>query len=105
MGVEGHYQNAYLIAERSFSATAPTAALVRQVLDAVTPHDVLGVPEGLSMRANHRRWLALTKALGQLEDPEGVAAFKRVRVALDAIRAARPKAEAEDAAVVAQSED
>lgn len=95
--VEDHYQDAYLFAERAFSSTAPVPnesepmqLLVRQVLDASTPWEVLGVPEDISMRGLHRRFAALSKSLGKLEEePDAVAAFKRVKQARDAIRGMR----------------
>ncbi|CAE8664876.1 unnamed protein product, partial [Polarella glacialis] len=98
--VEGHYQDAYLLAERAFSESAPTipgpedcsAALVQQVLSAQTPRDVLGVPEEISMRALNRRFVALTKTLGQLgEEGDPAAAFRKVKEAYDSIRAERPE--------------
>merc|ERR1711957_897151 len=98
--VEGHYQDAYLFATRSFSSSPPTppseepgVALVQQVLTAVTPFDILGVPEDISMRGLHRRWAALNKALSALgeDDADAFAAFVRVKEARDAIRNARGK--------------
>merc|ERR1712100_768409 len=66
--VAGHYQDAYLVAERGYAETAPDIsnsdsmdALVQQVLQAETPYDILSVPEGGSMRTLHRRWAGLTK--------------------------------------------
>jgi len=98
--VDGHYQNAYLIAEREFSHEVPppppgpeedVAALVQQVLNARTCYDVLGVPEGISMRPLKRRWVALTKLLGAVEQDleDGARAFRRVKEAYDEIRAGR----------------
>eukprot|EP00930_Biecheleria_cincta_P002867 TRINITY_DN103847_c0_g1_i1.p1 TRINITY_DN103847_c0_g1~~TRINITY_DN103847_c0_g1_i1.p1 ORF type:complete len:443 (-),score=51.81 TRINITY_DN103847_c0_g1_i1:15-1343(-) len=103
--VEGHYQDAYLMASRNFSAEAPSppvpadaatnaAALVKQVLAASSPHDILGVPESISMRGIRRRWTALTRALAPLQDdptadPSAADAFKAVKDAFDTIRAQR----------------
>jgi len=100
--VEGHYQDAYLFASRDFATSPPSLSsaaatdermMVTEILSASTPLDILGVSGNLSMRALHRRWAALTKALAALdhsEVPEAAAAFTRVKEAYDTLRAQRP---------------
>eukprot|EP00929_Paragymnodinium_shiwhaense_P000817 TRINITY_DN101023_c0_g1_i1.p1 TRINITY_DN101023_c0_g1~~TRINITY_DN101023_c0_g1_i1.p1 ORF type:complete len:469 (-),score=89.81 TRINITY_DN101023_c0_g1_i1:26-1432(-) len=77
--VEGHYQDAYLMAERPYMETAwPSSvpqwpegsieelqgeALVRHILQAKTAKDALGIDPSSSMRTLKRRFTALTKAL------------------------------------------
>lgn len=119
--VDGHYQDAYIFAERPYSAAAPAeaaplspaeqlSALVRQVNSASTACETLGVPEDVSMRALHRRWAGLNRTLSaalqeedarsddaagaglaasKLRRAEVEAAFLRVKVARDEIRAQR----------------
>lgn len=97
--MEGHYQDTYLFAERPFSSQPPPPpegpseeVLVRQILEAQTPWDVMGIPESISMRGMRRRFYALTKTLGGATDESSDAAkaFRRTKVAFDAILAQRP---------------
>merc|ERR1711924_306030 len=96
--VEGHYQDTYIFAERTFSDDVPSlpeeqsdALLVKQVLDVTNPWDVLGLQQGVSMRTVYRRFAGLSKALGEkmADSSEAEDAFRRVKIAVDAVRAQR----------------
>mmetsp|Transcript_9455 Transcript_9455/g.20529 ORF Transcript_9455/g.20529 Transcript_9455/m.20529 type:complete len:306 (-) Transcript_9455:591-1508(-) len=101
--VPGHYQDTYLMASRRYSETPPpiptepsTDTLVRSILSSSSSgapaQEVLGMPEGSSMRGLRRRFYNLTKELGPLIDnsEEAAEAFRRVKVAFDHLLASRP---------------
>eukprot|EP00927_Polykrikos_kofoidii_P030404 TRINITY_DN26150_c0_g1_i1.p1 TRINITY_DN26150_c0_g1~~TRINITY_DN26150_c0_g1_i1.p1 ORF type:complete len:535 (+),score=95.76 TRINITY_DN26150_c0_g1_i1:71-1675(+) len=87
--VEGHYQDAFVMADRPYCDIVSGVdegppefhdlrgdGLVRHILQARDPHDVLGVAPSSSARSMKRRFQALTKALQPQADAadEGKAA-------------------------------